>query len=225
MVVLFFDNNVCVGYGVNVRPPKQGQFARISETALNMLLPSWRENFDFLMLDASGNVTTQADKLNDVKQQAIANIEFRFDRLLALGMRYDFGAAGIAAKANDARTQGGTVSFDAVLEHPHSNISFSVAPDDGFLHIQARLRDRSTLQQTFAFVQQLVDRGVTDPLAFQSTENILIPLSLADYDAVTFALGQWYSMKFYELQIHKLTIRQMTSIQDVVSYQPTFTPN
>jgi hypothetical protein len=171
------------------------------------------------------DVVAYQKRLDDAKVVAIAELEFLFDKILALGMRYDFGAAGIAAKANDTRTQGGTVSFDAVLEHPHSNISFSVAPDDGYLHIQARLRDRSTLQQTFAFVQQLVDRGVTDPLAFQSTENILIPLSLADYDAVTFALGQWYSAKFYELQIHKLTIRQMTSIQDVVSYQPTFTPS
>lgn len=225
MVTLIFENNLCVGWGEGLRPAPGEQFAQLSVTALTALLPTWRENFGFLMLDGSGNVTTQIDKLNDVKQIALADVEFLFDRILALGMRYDFGAAGIAAKANDVRTQGGTVSFESVLEHPHSNISFTVAPDDGYLHIQARLRDRSTLQQTFAFVQQLVDRGVTDPLAFQSTENILIPLTLADYDAVSFALGQWYSAKFYELQIHKLTIRNMTSIQDVVSYQPTFTPN
>jgi hypothetical protein len=225
MITLIFQDNLCVGWGENLRPSPNEQSLQVPASQLDMLLPSWRSNSSFLMLDENNNVTTQIDKLNDIKQIALADIEFLFDRLLALGMRYDFGAAGIAAKANDTRTQGGTISFDAVLEHPHSNISFSVAPDDGYLHIQARLRDRSTLQQTFAFVQQLVDRGVTDPLAFQSTENILIPLSLADYDAVTFALGQWYSAKFYELQIHKLTIRQMTSIQDVVSYQPTFTPS
>jgi hypothetical protein len=225
MITLIFQDNLCVGWGEGLRPSPNEQSLQVPASQLDMLLPSWRSNSSFLMLDENNNVTTQIDKLNDVKQIALADVEFLFDRILALGMRYDFGAAGIAAKANDARTQGGTVSFTTTLEHPHSNISFSVAPDDGYLHIQARLRDRSTLQQTFAFVQQLVDRGVTDPLAFQSTENILIPLTLADYDAVTFALGQWYSAKFYELQIHKLSIRNMTSIQDVVSYQPTFTPN
>jgi hypothetical protein len=206
MVTLIFENNLCVGWGEGLRPASGEQFAQLSVTALNALLPTWRENFDFLMLDG-GNVTTQADKLEQVKIMAIADVEFLFDRTLALGMRYDFGATGIAAKANDARTQGGTVSFEATLEHPHSDVIIAVAHDDGFLHTQARAKDRGNLSDVARHMVRRVSRGDMGALAWQCTENMLIPLDLAGFDQLSFALGEWYSTKFYELQVHKLTIR------------------
>lgn len=171
------------------------------------------------------DVVTYNRRLDTAKVIAIAELEFLFDCVCALGMRYDFGATGIAAKANDARTQGGTVSFEATLEHPHSDVIIAVGHDDGFLHTQARAKDRGNLSDVARHMVRRVSRGDVSPLAWQCTENMLIPLDLAGFDQLSFALGEWYSTKFYELQVHKLTIRNMTSIQEVVDYEPAFSAN
>lgn len=181
--------------------------------ALSTIMPPW-------------DTEAYNKRLQNAQAEAINRAEVLFDAVIAKGLLYDFGQKGIDAKNSDPRTNGGTQGFEFTINPPWGAITWQVAHDDGFLHVQSRKRDRGNLFEAMAFVKEIEARATVDnpaqPVPFQMTENVMIPLTYSEYKELFFQVGNWYSVKFYELQLQKGSIRALTKIEDALNYTPFF---
>lgn len=94
MVTLFFDNDLCTGYALGrVNSPQTTRV--VTEAELTDLLPSWRDDASFLMLDGDGELATQQSLLDSALLERLADVDDWYQTtFIDVGLPYSFPPHG-----------------------------------------------------------------------------------------------------------------------------------
>jgi len=205
--------------------PKQGApsgYTFTDPTVLNPSKDQWvrRGNNAFWELTdiaPAWDIQYYQNRLADALLKKRRELEDSFIDRLTLGMVYDFGEAGIAAKLT---VNGNEVPLRRIDQTIIQTLTIDAS--HGVLHVQARGNDRSNLMAIESGLN-LLSQFMTNPvIGFVMAENVTIDINMALWQQVAGAMLQWYGAIFGEYGGYKAVLDSYNNISDIENFTWTW---